>query len=103
MKRAYLFVTVLAAMVALGSFAAYADDDVIAPVTAGPNFIDENGDGICDINPDGVKQQLRDGSGNGVKKLLRDGSGNGVKQELRDGSGAGKGGGSDRRGGRSGK
>jgi hypothetical protein len=118
MKRASLVVSVLAAMVALSSFAVYADDAVVAPVT-GPNFIDEDGDGICDNNPDGVKQMLRDGSGKGRKAnggngpnfVDADGDGvcdnnhDGVKQMLRDGSGAAaakatsQGGGNGRRGG----
>lgn len=39
-----------------------------------PNFVDANGDGICDNNGTGNGTRQGNGTGNGIRKRLRDGS-----------------------------
>lgn len=39
-----------------------------------PNFVDANGDGICDNNGTGTCQGDGTGTGTGIRKRLRDGS-----------------------------
>lgn len=39
-----------------------------------PNFVDANGDGICDNNTTGTCQGGGTGTGTGIRKRLRDGS-----------------------------
>ena len=67
MKRT-LFIALVAALAAFTGFSAlsvYADDDIETPNQARAHqFVDEDGDGICDFAGTGRGQRLRDGSGN---------------------------------------
>ena len=95
--------------------AAFAQDDVVVPQNpTGPNWVDIDGDGVCDNFGTDLQGQgngngygLKDGSGAGTKP--QDGTGfgkmNGAGKGVGDGTGTGtadgSGQGSRRRGGRS--
>ncbi|MCD6307874.1 MAG: hypothetical protein J7M24_02625 [Candidatus Latescibacteria bacterium] len=94
MKRT-LFIALVAALAAFTGFSAlsvYADDDIETPNQARAHqFVDEDGDGVCDNHVAG--EYGRKGLGNGANFVDEDGdgicdfAGTGRGQRLRDGSG----------------
>jgi hypothetical protein len=81
MKRALLLAAALL-FLAAGAFAqeAPAGPPSQTPAVGGPNFVDANGDGICDLNQPGVKRGKGRGPGDGTGNRgvgPRDGSGYG--------------------------
>jgi len=82
----------LAAFTGLSVISVYADDEIETPVqTRVHQFVDEDGDGVCDNHPDGEFGGY--GLGNGANFVDEDGdgicdfAGTGRGQQLRDGSG----------------
>ena len=93
MKRLLIGVAVFGvAMVVSGAAGAQSTSTTHPPATVGPNFVDANGDGVCDNctgTPRGQGQKARKGKGGS-------GPGNGTGNQgvgPRDGSGYGRGGG----------
>jgi hypothetical protein len=80
MKRALILAIGIVAIAAVTTSAqAPTPPQAPAKTTVGPNFVDANGDGICDNFQSGTRQ----GQGNGV------GRGKGQRMSPRDGSGFG--------------
>jgi hypothetical protein len=90
MKRMLIVVAVLGVATVMAGPAGA--QGTVPPTTAGPGFVDANGDGVCDNctgTPRGQGQKVRKGKGGS-------GAGSGTGQQgmgPRDGSGYGRGGG----------